>query len=340
MGYNLGTCTDETEAERDSRDYAMQAQIEGNVMLPTAAQRGEVRDLGAALQDGPKEKTTSGKKVPVVEIFGPTIEGEGHLIGTQTMFIRFGLCDYKCKMCDSMHAVDPALVRVLADWATQEEIYNTLMRFMQQKQCEHIQYVTFSGGNPAIHELGTLVALLQKSGKKVLVETQGTKDPDWLYNVDHIVVSPKSPGMGEKFDPAVFDNFMQKYLATGVPMSVKVVIFSAMDLEFAAAVASMCEVYEFGPKFRRANNFYLSLGNPLPPKFGILPRGMVEGPDVENIHTETVVESENIDKNALVVSLIKRYNLISEDLMKDHRLAFAKFLPQLHVLLYGNETGR
>src|SRR5665213_49268 len=96
-------------------------------------------------RNGPREK-----KIPVVEMFGPTIEGEGALIGTQTFFIRFGLCDYKCKKCDSMHAVDPQIVKSTADWATQDEIFESFKRFQEQK-APHIHNVTFSGGNPAIH---------------------------------------------------------------------------------------------------------------------------------------------------------------------------------------------
>ncbi len=30
------------------------------------------------------------------EIFGPTIQGEGKLVGTPSIFIRFGKCNFKC----------------------------------------------------------------------------------------------------------------------------------------------------------------------------------------------------------------------------------------------------
>ena len=35
-------------------------------------------------------------KVPVMEIFGPTIQGEGMVIGQKTMFVRTAGCDYSC----------------------------------------------------------------------------------------------------------------------------------------------------------------------------------------------------------------------------------------------------
>ena len=50
----------------------------------------------------------------IAEVFGPTIQGEGALIGEPTVFVRTGGCDYRCAWCDSMHAVDPAFRH---DWA-------------------------------------------------------------------------------------------------------------------------------------------------------------------------------------------------------------------------------
>lgn len=41
------------------------------------------------------------KAIPVLEIFGPTIQGEGMVIGQKTMFVRTAGCDYSCSWCDS-----------------------------------------------------------------------------------------------------------------------------------------------------------------------------------------------------------------------------------------------
>ncbi len=32
----------------------------------------------------------------IAEVFGPTIQGEGALIGEPTVFVRTGGCDYRC----------------------------------------------------------------------------------------------------------------------------------------------------------------------------------------------------------------------------------------------------
>lgn len=266
------------------------------------------------------------KRIPVVELFGPTIEGEGAVIGTQTMFIRFGLCDYKCTNCDSMHAVDPKFVKALAQVRTQEEIFEDMLKLMHKTNSMHIPTITFSGGNPAIHDLSHLVDLFHNIGKKIVVETQGTKHPEWLRKVDHLVVSPKGPGMGETFDPKAFTEFFSDLQPQVADYSIKVVVFSAQDLEFAAGVAGLVEHIVEGDSWK--NHFYLSVGNPQPPKFSFDP----EDPEQ--------VLSDNFSSKALVVELLNRYNKISEEVMRDSRLSFARFLPQLHALVWGNETGR
>lgn len=273
------------------------------------------------------------KRIPVVEIFGPTIEGEGAIIGIQTMFIRFGLCDYACKMCDSKHAVEPKLVKALAAWRTQREIFDDMMELLEQKRATHIQHITFSGGNPAIHDLTELVELFKAAGKKIIVETQGTKHPKWLARVDHLVISPKSPGMGEEFSPDVFYEFLEHTVTTGVDYSIKIVIFSAQDIEFAAGVA--CLLHDMlGYVWQK--QFFLSLGNPLPPTFAAVAQFADNGED----DGQMIVDTRATTKIALVEELISRYNLLSAEIMKDSRLAFARFLPQLHVLMWGNETGK
>lgn len=39
------------------------------------------------------------KKLPVIELFGPTIQGEGLMIGKRSHFVRFGGCGYRCSWC-------------------------------------------------------------------------------------------------------------------------------------------------------------------------------------------------------------------------------------------------
>lgn len=166
--------------------------------------------------------------LPVIEIFGPTIQGEGLLIGRQTHFVRLGGCDYRCVWCDSMHAVMPEEVRRNSVWMNPEEI------IFELKEKRHAPYVTLSGGNPAIQRLGTLVKRLREEGYKTVVETQGTKLPYWMSDVDVVVVSPKPPssGMDTNWD------LLKEYMKLG-QSHLKVVIFDDTDYEYARNVRAM-----------------------------------------------------------------------------------------------------
>lgn len=257
-----------------------------------------------------------------MEVFGPTIQGEGTCAGEQTFFIRLGLCDFKCTKCDSMHSVDPKLVKAAAQYMTAEELANDFIALHAQTTGKHIKRVTISGGNPCIHDLTDLVDILTSKGFSINVETQGTFAPMWLQCVDDITVSPKSPGMGEKHSDEQFASFLNKIAITGGPnITIKIVIFAMQDIEFAAGVFSHAKhvLSEYGIK----GNYYLSLGNPYPPVFEL---------------TEDGVKEEKLDPE-LPMKLLNNYASLAELILKDHRLADVRFLPQLHVLAWNNETG-
>ena len=89
--------------------------------------------------------------IRVNEIFGPTIQGEGALIGQPTVFVRTGGCDYRCSWCDTLHAVDSAY---RDDWhpMTPQAILMQVDILSGGKPL----MVSLSGGNPAIQPLGPL----------------------------------------------------------------------------------------------------------------------------------------------------------------------------------------
>jgi 7-carboxy-7-deazaguanine synthase len=252
------------------------------------------------------------KKIPLVEVFGPTIQGEGVVIGQQTYFLRFGLCDYKCTRCDSMHAVDPHQVRANAKWLTQQEIANELEAIHLQGSTK---WVTFTGGNPCIHDLGELVHTLRSSGWHINVETQGTAAPDWLTYVNLVTVSPKGPGMGEDCNLEVLDEFYASLVKNGCHRTTKIVIFDQRDLEFARMVFERYQLWQTGPA-------YLSLGNPWPPGLDL------EGAWTPHHHIEAMCAA------------LGNYKRLFEDIQTDPILSKTKFLPQWHWFVWGNEKGR
>lgn len=288
-------------------------------------------------------RTVKEKTIPVVELFGPTIQGEGSVIGQQTYFLRFGLCDYRCTMCDSLHAVLPNLVKANATWMNQEAIFEAVKAFHKPNSTK---WITFSGGNPLIHDLTKLCQLLKLDGWKINVETQGTLFKDWLHYVDSLTISPKGPGMGENTDVKVLDLFMDQCATSASEVirhwrvynltkswdeqlenlqpkiCMKIVVFDQQDLDFAAQVFPRY----IGQYQLEWEQCYLSLGNPKPPE-----------PD----EPETFVdEADKIQKVwEWKQSLLDQYRVLTEDIMTHPILSQVKFLPQWHVFVWGNGQG-
>ena len=83
----------------------------------------------------------------IAEIFGPTIQGEGALIGMPTVFVRAGGCDYRCRWCDSLHAVDNTYRH---DWLPMQS--QDVMDRIRDLSGGTPVMVSLSGGNPAISD--------------------------------------------------------------------------------------------------------------------------------------------------------------------------------------------
>lgn len=272
------------------------------------------------------------KTVPVIEVFGPTIQGEGTMIGVKTMFVRFGGCDYRCGKCDSMHAVDPQAVKKNAHWMTQKQIAEILL---QARVDTGVEWVTLSGGNPTMWDLQELTELLE--GKmNIAVETQGSIWRDWLRNVTQLTISPKGPGMDERFDPKVFEAFISK-IGFNTKTCVKIVVFSMADLEFALGVDQILDKIGVDQRtgyladsriqltVNRESRF-LSVGNYLQPLLG----------DDLQLHDQTIMTEDGLK---LPEELLESYkNALELDFLPDPRFSHWRFLPQLHVLVWANKA--
>lgn len=167
-------------------------------------------------------------RIPVMEIFGPTIQGEGMVMGQKTMFVRTAGCDYSCSWCDSKFTWDGTGKSVAM---SAEDIVQQLELLGKQA----FSHVTISGGNPALHKgIGELVALCQEKGWTTAVETQGSIWQDWLAAIDEVTVSPKPPSSGMIVDYSKLDAMLGKLSANQA--SLKVVVFDEADFFFAEQV--------------------------------------------------------------------------------------------------------
>jgi 7-carboxy-7-deazaguanine synthase len=193
---------------------------------------------------------------PVIEVFGPTIQGEGAEAGLPTHFVRLGGCDYRCTWCDTMYAVEPALVRANAERLSVDEI---VARVASLPGSPH--WVTLSGGNPALHRLADLVEALQDAGFMVGAETQGSVWRSWLASLDRLTISPKPPSSGMATDRhhALFGRFMGEAAPVFDASVLKIVCFDQTDLAWAKEVAAR---YPSLPLF-------LSAGTPVPAEVSI-----------------------------------------------------------------------
>jgi 7-carboxy-7-deazaguanine synthase len=177
---------------------------------------------------------TAGREthIRVSEIFGPTIQGEGLLIGLPTVFVRTGGCDYRCSWCDTLHAVD-------SDYRDQwramsaDEIWQEVTRLAGNRPLT----VSLSGGNPAIQPLGPLIERGHREGYRFALETQGSIAKDWFADLDVLVLSPKPPSSGMETDWDAFDACL-RMAAEKPQIALKVVVFDDRDYLYARAAAA------------------------------------------------------------------------------------------------------
>ncbi len=235
----------------------------------------------------------------IAEIFGPTIQGEGALIGMPTVFVRAGGCDYRCRWCDSLHAVDNTYRH---DWLPMQS--QDVMDRIRDLSGGAPVMVSLSGGNPAIQPFERLIDTGRAEGYRFALETQGSVARDWFAKLDMLVLSPKPPSSGETVNWERFDACITA--AGNAPMAMKIVIFDEADYRWARHVADR---YPALP-------LYLQPCNHTPPP------------------PETEAEDAAIDMEGV----LERMRWLVDRTVAD-RWFSPHILPQLHVLLWGNRRG-
>ncbi|PFL00387.1 7-carboxy-7-deazaguanine synthase QueE [Priestia megaterium] len=238
--------------------------------------------------------------IPVLEIFGPTIQGEGMVVGRKTMFVRTAGCDYSCSWCDSAFTWDGSAKNDIRQ-LTAEQIWTEL----KEIGGDCFDHVTISGGNPAlIKAIGSLVELLHSQGVKAALETQGSRYQDWFLKIDDLTISPKPPSSLMKTNFSVLDDIIETLLKEKrmAHISIKVVVFNDEDFEYAASVH---ERYPEVP-------FFVQVGN-------------------EDLTT--------IDNTSLTQELLKKYEWLIDKAVAAKNMNDVRVLPQVHALVWGNKRG-
>lgn len=176
--------------------------------------------------------TNTHPAIRVSEIFGPTIQGEGVLIGLPTIFVRTGGCDYRCSWCDSLHAVDNQFRH---EWEMMSvgAVWENVLALSGGRPL----MVSLSGGNPAIQPLGALIDRGHGDGYRFALETQGSLARDWFAQLDVLILSPKPPSSRMTTDWAAVEACLQA--AQGKPQVVlKLIVFDERDYTYAKDAAA------------------------------------------------------------------------------------------------------
>ncbi|MBR5353099.1 MAG: radical SAM protein [Bacteroidales bacterium] len=108
-----------------------------------------------------------------------SLQGEGYHTGTAAIFIRLSGCNLHCPFCDTLHESGTEM--------SEEQI-------VEQVAAWPSPWVVVTGGEPSLSLTPSLVEALHQIGKKVAVETNGTRPlPN---NVDWVTLSPKDLFLG------------------------------------------------------------------------------------------------------------------------------------------------
>jgi len=237
--------------------------------------------------------------IRISEIFGPTIQGEGPLIGQPTVFVRTAGCDYRCAWCDTLYAVLPEY-RDEWPFMQPEEVLARVDALAGHRPI----LITLSGGNPALQPLGSFIQLARDKGHTFAMETQGSVSQPWFAELDWLVVSPKPPSSRMAVDwVAVKACIAAAGLRTRCAL--KIVVFDDTDYAFAREAAAH---FPDTP-------MYLQVGNPAP-----------------------LQAQSNNPTASDIPFLMAQLRWLAEKVAADHWFG-AHVLPQLHVLMWGDKRG-
>jgi 7-carboxy-7-deazaguanine synthase len=125
------------------------------------------------------EGDVDGDALPINELFY-SLQGEGKLAGTPSVFVRTSGCNLRCWFCDSYHTSwEPT-----HSWMSIDDVVDDVLTF------DEADHVVLTGGEPLVHEESVaLLDELSDYGYHTTVETNGTIHRDAA--IDLASISPK-----------------------------------------------------------------------------------------------------------------------------------------------------
>lgn len=185
--------------------------------------------------------------IPITEIFGPTIQGEGPNVGIKTLFVRVAGCDFNCSWCDSKFAWK---VNENTNKYTSDSLANKVLKLCKETNTNH---VILTGGNPCLYNFEEFINILIVNNVTVDIETQGSILPNWLDKCSTVVISPKAPSSKQKDVIGTIINWLTYTKCSNIV--IKIPVFNNEDFEFAH------KYYELVINNYKNVKLYLSVGN-------------------------------------------------------------------------------
>jgi len=177
--------------------------------------------------------TTSAKDIKVNEIFY-SIQGEGPLTGTPSVFVRLSGCTLNCQFCDSKYHVDGKMMspKDIADEVLSYRPKNVVLTggepLLQQKKIKHLRD-----------------ELMFRSSAHIEIETNGTIAP-LICLTDGTVsfnVSPKLTNSGMSFERRYKGDILQYYVKNkDCQANFKFVVASPKDISEITTIVSLNKI--------------------------------------------------------------------------------------------------
>ena len=166
--------------------------------------------------------------LPLMEHFY-TLQGEGRFTGHASYFIRLGGCDVGCVWCD-----------VKESWDASKHPLVPITEIVASVLASGTKIVVITGGEPMMHNLDALTAMLKAESIRTHVETSGAHPISGTW--DWICLSPKK-----------FKAPLEEMIAAAHEL--KTVIYNKSDFawaeQYAEKVTKDCLLY-LQPEWSRA----------------------------------------------------------------------------------------
>ncbi len=152
----------------------------------------------------------------VNEIFGPTIQGEGKRVGSPSVFIRFGKCNFRCEgfaveyetpsgvkkcSCDSYYAVDPVFKDQWHTFSSANELILKVKSFLPSYKCD----IVITGGEPLLYwkneEFQKVLKYYIQNDYAVTIETNASLNIDITQEYQKKILFSMSVKLSNSLEP-------------------------------------------------------------------------------------------------------------------------------------------